>query len=148
MIRIAALLLAVGVVGLAARKKQGIPDSISEIAYIIPHTAFTVWIVLVGMLLMPLMMDALPDELTFLGFLCAAGLFCVAASPFYKTEESALHYMGGSLCAICATVVVAVNMPLLLLLWTLYAAAMVWQKGKCWCFWAEVTVYLLLLAAL
>ncbi len=143
-----AMLLAFTVVVYATAKKRAVPDSISEIAYIIPHWAFSSWIAIIGILLMPSMMDALPDRLQWVGFLSVAGLMCVAASAYYKTESAVLHYSGGCLCATCATVVTAIVCPALLAAWVLYAVAMAWQKWCCWLFWAEITVFALLIAAM
>lgn len=144
---IIALLLALAVVIYAAAKKRAVPDSISEIAYIIPHWAFSSWIAIIGISLMPSMMDALPDRWQWIGFLSVAGLFCVAASAYYKTESAVLHYTGGCVCALCATAVTAMTCPALLSAWVLYAVAMAWQKPSCWLFWAEVTVFILLICA-
>ena len=143
---IIALLLALAVVVYASARSRALPESISDIAYIIPHWAFSVWIVAVGFALLPAMLDALPDEWRWVGFLSVAGLFCVASSAYYKTEAAALHYTGGCLCALCATAVVAMLCPKLLLLWAVYVAAMTFLRFDRWLFWAEVTVFVTLLA--
>ena len=148
MIALIALLAAAMVVTIATIKKKGVPDSVSEIAYIIPHWAFSSWIAVVGVLLMPDMMEHLPDGLQFIGFLSVVGLLCVAASSYYRTEAAPLHYVGGILCALCATVVTAIINPLLLLGWLLYLIEMLIAKWRNWCFWGEVVVFVLLVAAL
>ena len=148
MIALIALLVAAMVVTIATIKKKGVPDSVSEIAYIIPHWAFSSWIAVVGVLLMPDMMEHLPDGLQFIGFLSVVGLLCVAASSYYRTEAAPLHYVGGILCALCATVVTAIINPLLLLGWLLYLIEMLIAKWRNWCFWGEVLVFVLLVAAL
>ena len=99
-------------------------------------------------LLMPDMMEHLPDGLQFIGFLSVVGLLCVAASSYYRTEAAPLHYVGGILCALCATVVTAIINPLLLLGWLLYLIEMLIAKWRNWCFWGEVLVFVLLVAAL
>ena len=148
MIALIALLVAAMVVTIATIKKKGVPDSVSEIAYIIPHWAFSSWIAVVGVLLMPDMMEHLPDGLQFIGFLSVVGLLCVAASSYYRTVAAPLHYVGGILCALCATVVTAIINPLLLLGWLLYLIEMLIAKWRNWCFWGEVLVFVLLVAAL
>ena len=139
-----ALMVAGVVVILATRKKGSVPDSISEIAYIIPHWAFSVWIAIIGMLLMPDMMDVLPERLQFVGFLSVVGLLCVAASSYYRTENAPLHYIGGVTCAVCATVVSAVVEPAALILWAAYLPLMAVCRWKNWCFWGEVFVFIIL----
>ena len=84
----------------------------------------------------------------FIGFLSVVGLLCVAASSYYRTEAAPLHYVGGILCALCATVVTAIINPLLLLGWLLYLIEMLIAKWRNWCFWGEVLVFVLLVAAL
>lgn len=143
-----ALLLAGVIVTYAAIKKKGCPDSVSEIAYIIPHWAFSSWIAIVGVLLMPELMEHLPDGLQFIGFLSVVGLFCVAASSYYRTEGAPLHYVGGIMCALCATIVTAIVAPALLLVWLFYLIEMLTTKWKNWCFWGECLVFTLLVAAL
>ena len=132
-------ILAIGMVCAASVKKGGVLDSVSEIAYIVPKWVFSLWMMLTGMTLMPSLMDALPDHNRFVGFLAVSGLACVAATPYYKEEHKALHYVGGSLCALCSTVVAWILCPWLLALWLVYAC--VWPKEL---FWAETLVYLIL----
>ena len=107
------------VMAFAARRKGAMLDSVSEVAYILPKWAFTAWMAIVGMLLMPGLMESLPENRQWLGFLAVVGALCVAASPYYKTESRVLHYGGGAFCAILSTVIVAMLQPLLLLAWVL-----------------------------
>ena len=145
---IISLLVALAMMPYAIVKKDGIPDSVSEIAYIIPHWAFSVWIAIVGMLLMPDMMDNLPDGLQFIGFLSVVGLFCVAASSYYRTEAAPLHYIGGIMCACCATAVTAIVCPEVLFGWLVYGLLMAETKWESWCFCGELMVLALLVLAL
>ena len=143
-----AFIWALAVVVWATVKNGAVPDSVSEIAYIIPHWAFSMWIVVLGMLLMPDLMEHLPDTLQFIGFLSVAGLLCVAASSYYRTEAAPLHYIGGILCACCATAVTAIINLELLLTWLVYAVFMIIHTGQKWCFWGEAVVFSLLIIAL
>lgn len=142
---IAAFILALAVVVYAVVKKGSLPESISEIAYIIPHWGFTVWIACVGILVMPGMMEHLDENWQWVGFMSVVGLFCVAASSYYKTESKILHYVGGCLCAICATIVTYIIKPYCLLLWMIYPAL---TRNKSWLFWGEVLVFTLLVIAI
>lgn len=142
---IAAFILAIAVVVYASIKKGSVPESISEIAYIIPHWAFSMWIAFVGILVMPGMMEHLDENWQWVGFMSVVGLFCVAASAYYKTESKILHYIGGCLCALCATVATAIIEPYLLLGWIVYPTVVF---TKSWLFWGEVVVITLLLIAI
>ena len=104
---------------LAVRRKGAMLDSVSEVAYILPKWAFTVWMAIVGVLLMPGLMESLSENRQWLGSLAVVGALCVAASPYYKTESRVLHYGGGAFCAILSTVIVAMLQPWLLLAWVL-----------------------------
>lgn len=142
---IVAFIVGVAVAVYATIKNNGLPESVSEIAYIIPHWAFTVWIAAIGFLVMPGMMDSINENWQWIGFLSVAGLMCVAASAYYKTESKILHYIGGCLCALCATVATAIIEPYLLLGWIVYPAVVF---TKSWLFWGEVVVFTLLLIAI
>ena len=142
-----AVILAATVSLYAIQRKRGIPDSVSEIAYIIPHWAFSAWIAVAGISLMPPMMDSLNENWQWIGFLSIVGLMCVSASAYYKTEAKTLHYVGGCLCALCATIVTAIIQPLLLFAWIGYLIMMIWSHRN-WLFWGEVVVFALLVVAL
>lgn len=119
MVTFSSFILFAFVMAFAARRKGAMLDSVSEVAYIIHKWAFTAWMAIVGMLLMPALMESLPESCQWLGFLSVVGALCVAASPYYKTESRVLHYGGGAFCAILSTVIVAMLQPLLLLAWAL-----------------------------
>lgn len=124
-------------------------EPVSEIAYIIPHWAFSSWIALVGILLMPDLMEHLPEQWQFIGFLSIVGLLCVAATSYYRTEAAPLHYIGGIMCACLAVVVMAMIQPALptigCSLYVFFMAVCRWEK---WCFWGEVVIFLMLILAL
>lgn len=141
------LLAALSGIAVAVRRNGGVPESVSAIAYIIPHWAFSSWVTVVGILLMPGMMERLPVSWQWVGFLSVVGLLCVAASSYYRSESKALHYAGGWLCSLCAMAVVIILRPWLMALWAAYLLAMVAWPGDKWLFWAEAAVYALLLMA-
>lgn len=136
--------IALAGIAMAACRKRSVPESISEIGYLIPHWAFSSWVSVVGILLMPDMMDRLPGRWQWMGFMSVMGLLCVAASSYYRTESKALHYIGGWTCALCALAVVVVLRPWLMTLWAVFLLLMVAWPGDKWLFWAEVMVYCLL----
>ena len=135
-------------VGYAIYRTKEIPESVSSIAYIMPHWAFSVWIALTGLSTLPFILEALSDGWQWVGFLSIVGLLIVASSSYYKTEEKTLHWVGGILCAVCALIVVAIARPWLLLLWIpFFLALMKWPNDK-WFFWTEVMVYELLITSM
>ena len=132
------------VMAFAVWRKGAMLDSVSEVAYILPKWAFTVWMAIVGMLLMPGLMEKLPDNWRFLGFLAVACSFGVASTPWYKTEDGTLHYVGGGLCAVLSLVVVAMLRPWLLLAWLSVPFA---PRGRMFLA-AELMVYLQLIMSI
>lgn len=115
-----AALLIISVTGCSCVLSKGVPDSLSSIAYIIPKWLFSTWIMVTGMMLMPALMDVLSPCYQWMGFLMVVGLSCVAASPYYRTEQVRLHYIGAVLCFIFAMLVVWMTRPVLLWLWLAY----------------------------
>lgn len=141
------IIIALAGVGYAIYRTKEIPESVSTIAYIMPHWAFSVWIALTGLSTLPFVLESLPNGWQWVGFLSVVGLLIVASSSYYKTEEKTLHWVGGILCAVCALIVVAIARPWLLLLWIpFFIALMKWPNGQ-WFFWCEVMVYALLIAS-
>ena len=141
------IIIAMTGVGYAIYRTKEIPESVSSIAYIMPHWAFSVWIALTGLSTLPFILEALSDGWQWVGFLSIVGLFIVASSSYYKTEEKTLHWVGGILCAECALIVVAIARPWLLLLWIpFFIALMKWPNDK-WFFWCEVMVFALLITS-
>ena len=145
---IIALILAMLVCIVATSWKNDMLDSVSEIAYVIPHWSFTIWIALTGILIMPDIMEHLPENRQWIGFLCVVGLFLVAASSYYKTQERVLHYIGGWLCGICAMYVVTTVCWYWLFGWAVYVGAMFLCRWCCYTFWCEYTAFCMLCAAM
>lgn len=141
------IIIALAGVGYAIHRTREVPESVSAIAYIMPHWAFSVWIALTGLSILPFILESLPSRWQWVGFLCVVGLLIVASSSYYKTEEKTLHWAGGILCAVCALIVVAIARPWLLLLWIPFFLVLTkWPNGQ-WFFWCEVMVYALLIAS-
>lgn len=140
---IASFIVAIAVLAYATHRKGGVLDSVSEVAYIIPSWAFTVWVSVVGILLVPELMDKLPEDWKWVGFLVIVGLFAVAASPYYKTDSKVLHYGGGILSIICASAVTLILEPVVLVVWALLVI-----PNKSWFFCAELLAYVLLIISI
>ena len=140
--------LVVAVLAWAMVRKGGLLESVSETAYVIPRWAFSIWIVAVGMLLLPGLIEHLHGGAEWVGFLLALGLLLVGGSSCYKEEMTVLHYIGGIMAVVCASFVTVVDCPWLFWGWFLYLVAMVWKPSVYWLFWAEVTVFVLMIAAM
>ncbi len=148
MTAIIATILVFGVIGYAIAKNRDIPDSISGISYIVPHWLFSTWLMLVGILLMPPMMDALYVTEQWAGFLSIVGLACVASSPYYKTEDVKLHYIGAVVCYIFANVTVWLIKPSMLVLWLTYAVLFPLIDRKKWLLYCELCCFMILILTL
>ena len=125
------------VLGYAAWKIGEIPESLSEVSYIIPHGIFSAWMMVVGILYMPPLMDILAPNKTWLGFLMMLGIAIVASSPYYKTESVRLHYIGAAVCFVFSQIVVAVASPLILMMWLIYPMFLVKETRRLWLVAAE-----------
>ena len=139
---ILAAILLIGMMGLAIYKTRQIPESISEISYIIPKWLFCAGIMLIGMLLMPNIAVIFGVKYAWLGFLIGTGLWCVAVSPYYKTEYSWLHYSGAVLCFLSALGLIVISNPWYLLLWLVYPVFLIKKIRKWWLLGAECLCFL------
>ena len=150
---ITAIILAVGYVMLAWKKHGENLISVSSIAYILPSWMFTVVLGLESILLAPSIFEHLPNDWQFIGFLCLLGLWAVAASPYFHTEARTLHNIGGFGFCIAAQVIVAFNLPFLLLGWIPVLCYILFglldgDRHEDETFWAEVTAYSILVVCL
>ena len=145
---ITALLLALIVTIYCVGRVKRCLDSISEISYILPHWMFTVWIACIALLLSPAIIDSLPDNMKWVGFVSIVGLLTVAASPYYRTENAVMHYAGGWICGLGFMVVVFMNAPYILLGWLLYLVGLYFRKLTECVFWMEIFAFGMLMVAL
>ena len=119
--------------------KNSLPDSLSSFAYVVPKWLFSIWVMLVGISLMPPLMSTIHFQ--WIGFIMVLGLTCVAASPYYREEYKILHYSGAVLCFLAALVSVALTDPNWLLIWVVYPLLVLW-KPKYWVLIAEYICFL------
>lgn len=100
----------------------GIPDSISAMVYNLSRKwrwLWTVWMYAVALTLAPCLIDLLPDDVQFIGFLTIAFLGFVGAMPLCETDMRMWHYMLAVAAGIFSQVCVAVINPYMLLSWAL-----------------------------
>ena len=139
---IAATILLLCMIGVATYIAKRFPDSISEIAYIFPKWLFTILIGILAILVTPGIIAIVSINYQWLAFLVIAGLWCVASSPYYKTEEIKLHYFGAILCFVSALAIIIMTKPIYLIIWVLYPLCLFKKTRKWWLMIAECICFL------
>ena len=142
------IILLLFMVGYSVIKANRIPQSISETAYIVPKWVFTVGIMLIGITFMPYIIMLLSVKYEWLAFLFILGLWCVAASPYYKTEQVKLHYIGAVVCFLNIMAITFLIKPLCLLIWVIYPLCMFKKIRNWWLMIAECLCFLQLIIAI
>lgn len=127
-----------------------IPESISQTVFVLPRKGqwlFTVVMWVVGFLLMPVLMEKVSEQTQFIAFLMVSGILFVGASPLVLKEKNTIHYVFAAVAGIASQLLVALNKPLLLLLWFLYIGYTLLAKdGSKNLFWVEVSCMLTVFA--
>ena len=122
MLILSALLVAlyVGATIWSARK---LPDSVSAIVYMLPRAgqwAWTVWVWAVSMLLLPSLMEVMPEDLKVLGFLTVGAMLFIGAMPLVRNEKNTAHYVLAIAAGILSQVCVAILSSIWLTAWMLF----------------------------
>lgn len=133
----------------AAKKAKELPDSVSSFSYYVGVIRFSLWVAATGVILLFASLYVLPSKYTYIGGVMSAGLLMVAATPYYRTENKVLHYVGGYLFGLASQVVVALLTPWLLILWVLFPLIFIrksWEENNT--FIAEGICYLSLVVSL
>jgi hypothetical protein len=103
------------------------------------------WVV--GFLLMPVLMEKVSEQTQFIAFLMVSVILFVGASPLVLKEKNTIHYVFAAVAGIASQLLVALNQPLLLLLWFLYIGYTLLAKdGSKNLFWVEVSCMLTVFA--
>ena len=127
-----------------------IPESISQTVFLLPRKGqwlFTVVMWVVGFSLMPVLMEKVSEQTQFIAFLMVSGICFVGASPLVLKEKNTIHYVFAAVSGIASQLLVALNQPLLLLLWFLYIGYTLLAKdGSKNLFWVEVSCMLTVFA--
>lgn len=104
--------LAVLYVGAAIWHGRKLPDSVSAMVYLLPRAGqwlWTLWLWAVAFLILPSLMEAMPESWTCVGFLTIAGLLFSGAMPLVKNEANTLHYVfaiaAGILSQVCVLLI-------------------------------------------
>ena len=127
-------------------KNKEIPESISSTVFNLEKKwkwVFSAVMWIVGFLLMPPLMEKVSDSTRFIAFFMVAGILFVGASPLVAKEKNTLHYVCAAVAGIASQLLVALNQPLLLLIWFLYIGYTLAAKdGSRNFFWVEVSCML------
>ena len=129
---------------------KGIPESISATVYQFSKKwewVFTIVMWLVAFLIVPKLMEISSDGTRFLAFFSVAGILGIGASPLVAKEKNTFHYVCAAVSGIASQLLVALNQPLLLLLWFPYIGYTLLAKdGSRNFFWVEVSCMLTVFA--
>lgn len=107
---------------------KSVPSSISATYYRLRHKSlFSVAMFSSAALLMPAMLEIVPEAVEFLAFLGCGGMLFVAVSPHFKGEtvEAKIHAVGATVLLICSQLLVALLTPYLLFAWGFLIAYLV-----------------------
>ena len=127
-----------------------IPVSISSTVYGLGKKwqwVFTIVMWIVGFSIVPTLMEKSSDTTRFLAFFSIAGILFVGAAPLVAKEKNTFHYVCAAVSGIASQVLVALNQPLLLLVWFLYIGYTLLAKDSSRnFFWVEVSCMLTVFA--
>lgn len=127
-------------------KNKEIPESISSTVFNLDKKwkwVFSAVMWIVGFLLMPPLMEKVSDSTRFLAFFMVSGIMGVGASPLVAKERNTFHYVCAAVAGITSQLLVALNQPLVLLLWFLYIGYTLLEKESSKnFFWVEVSCML------
>ena len=127
-----------------------IPESISQTVYVLPRKGqwlFTIVMWSVAFLLIPQLMQISTDNTRFLAFLAMGGILGVGASPLVAKEKNTFHYVCAAVSGIASQLLVALNQPLLLLVWFWYVGYTLLAKdGSKNMFWVQISCMLTVFA--
>lgn len=126
MILISVLVALAGVAGAIIKEKK-LPESISGMVFTLKGNwkwLWTIWLWAVSFTIGIPTIDALPDNVKFLGFLMMAGLVFTGAVPLFEKNGRRMHYACAIAAGILSQVCVAMIEPWCLLVWLTFAGYM------------------------
>ena len=108
-------------------KNHEFPESISSLVYMMGGTLWTLWIWTLTGLTMPKLLNVLPEEWKFIGFIGLGCLGFVGAMPLIPDEKNTLHNVLGIATGIFTQVAVLILWPSLLWCWIIFLV-LGWRK--------------------
>lgn len=131
-------------------KYKTIPVSLSETSYILggfKRYWFSAYCITTVMLILPLLLMTIPENLAFLGFLMCGGLLFAGLSPMFKNGmDKTLHYTSSMFSFIIFIIFMIFIMGwfyLALYVWLL--ALLTLCKKECYVYFAEILVYIFII---
>ena len=129
---------------------DAVPESISSTVYLLPRKGqwlFTVVMWIIGFCLVIPLMEKVPDSTRFLAFLMVAGVLGVGTAPLVARERNTFHYVCAAVSGVTSQLLVALNQPCLLLVWSLYVGYTLLAKDDSKnFFWVQVLCMLTVFA--
>lgn len=115
------ILLAILFMGIVIWKRKSAPISISAMVYDFKFKwTWTIWLWLVTLFMAPTLIEKLPEDFKFVGFLMLGCLVFTSAMPVFIKDKTKTHNAFGIAACILSQIVVLIMQPWLLLLWLLY----------------------------
>jgi hypothetical protein len=112
-------------------KKGELPQSISATIYDLDKKNawhFSLVMFLTTFLIAPRLMSVVIPNTEILPFATLVGLLGVGAAPLIKGEKNTLHYCSAMLSGCCSQLMLFLNCPWALLLWTPYIIYTLWKE--------------------
>lgn len=129
------MIIAIGLPMFATWKTKELPESISAMVYIFDEKykwLWSMWLWAVTILMAPSLIDALPYNFQFVGFLMIACLTFVGAFPLFDEDNKKWHYILGIAAGIISQICVALICFWCLFLWILLPIIAYFGKKKEW----------------
>lgn len=118
------MLIAVSYVVVVLKRSPETPESISAFVYSLRggrRWVWSAWLVAVSVLLMPQLLELLPDGTEFFGFLTVVCLMGAAITPMVRKETRRLHTTLAVIAGVLSQVCVLIICPWWLLVWLVMA---------------------------
>lgn len=120
------ILLAVAFPAIVIWKTKEIPKSISSMVYVFEggkRWLWTIWLWAVTFLLAPSLIESMPEDFKFMGFLTLLCLTITAAMPLFDKEHERWHHVFGIASCVLSQLCVLFICPWWLLAWVLFPLA-------------------------
>ena len=127
---------------------KGIPPSISESFYILDNKKknlgylFTLWCFGIGVSVMAVIFEVTEGEwFQFLGLFCGGGLGFVGAAPLFKAHEKTIHFVGATVCAVSAFLIMVLLGYWLIPVMAMVTAFAIYARNGNLTFWGEIALF-------